>query len=299
MSAKVEGTFTLDGLVEGRLGGQADECRARLESWLKTAQAAGAHFSLELGGDTFGVLGNGQPVPAAALGEDPAKRVAALLFDMLKVLPPSVRAQVFSTLRSSEYRRDEEIQTIYAVSPDGTVQLHQRTVAARTEAPPEPLTLRQKIRLGAVGVAVALAVFGISCFFVDYGKFLGQVKDTIIPVDPAAVKVDATAFARYFTAGKPAVVARGKVFALPVTRTKSFPLRDSDCDFQAYWGAMSNRLAVEALARGYVRFEWFGEDGALVDAGEIRIAALRQKDTIELRIPIPPERRPVCLRLGF
>ncbi|MCY2927235.1 MAG: hypothetical protein NT031_17740, partial [Planctomycetota bacterium] len=155
MTGRLEGTFALDGLVEGALGGAGEEFRGRLQAWADAARAGGLN----------------------------------LLFDLLKIFPLAQRRNIFSTLRSTEYRPGEEVQTIYAVAPDGSVQMHQRTVSARTEAPPEPLTLKQKLRLGAVGLAVAMGVFGLSSLFVDYGQLVRRLKDSVVAMDPDKVQV--------------------------------------------------------------------------------------------------------------
>lgn len=304
MSARVEGTFALDGLVEGGLGGAGEELRGRLLAWADTARAAGLNVSLDVSGDAFSLLGESRPVRASDLGDAPAQRVAALLFDLLKILPVAQRRNVFSTLRSTEYRPGEEVQTIYAVAPDGSVQTHQRTVSARTEAPPAPLTMKQKVRMGLTGLAVALGVFGLSALFVDYGQLFRRVRDTVVPLNVEKVQVDTGSFARYLTVEKKALAAEssgGRVLVLTLQRTKDFPLKDADLAAASGDGKLDlpGRLTLEALARGYVRYECFDADGTILNYGELRLAGLRDKETVEVPVPLAPDHRLARIRLGF
>ena len=106
MSEKIEGTFVLDGLIEGSLYGMGD-AREMLREWVESAAADGVRLNMQFDGDTFSLLADTRPVAVARFGGAPSGAIRELLGGLLRIFPPSERAHVFSTLRSTEYRPGE------------------------------------------------------------------------------------------------------------------------------------------------------------------------------------------------
>ena len=81
----------------------------------------------------------------------------------MNVLPPLERGSVFSTLRSSEFRKNEEVQSLYVVATTAggkvEVQVQSRSVDAKAVAPPQPISVKEKVKLAVMGLVFA-AVFG-------------------------------------------------------------------------------------------------------------------------------------------
>jgi len=143
MSEKVEGTVVLDGLIEGKL---PDEPGAEevLRQWLDFAASLKLKFNLEMDGNSFSILADDKPIPAEDLGPRPEERIADALGQLVKAVAAQQGRRVFSTLRSTEYLPGCEVQTIYGLGPDGTVQRSERTLQAETTPPPRRLTRREK-----------------------------------------------------------------------------------------------------------------------------------------------------------
>ena len=132
---KIEGTLVLDGLIEGRTSRLADAA-GELRRWTASARLMGLTFNLQTDGASFSMLPDNAPVAAARLGEDPAARIAELLDELVRIFPAPERREILSTLRSAHYLPGREVQTLYAVGPDGAAQTQQRTVDAATTRPP-------------------------------------------------------------------------------------------------------------------------------------------------------------------
>lgn len=309
MSEKVQGTIVIDGLIEGKCPDFGD-IEDRLRQWKARAKAKGLDFSLEIEGRTFSVLADNRPISAADLGPDPADSVAELLRDLLVIFPPGQRASLVSSIRSIEYGQNVEIQTVYAIGPDGRIETRQRTVDAQTTAPPKPLTGSEKLKLAGLGLVAALLVFAVTAVFIDYGEVFSDLWDTVVPFDTDAVTVETGRFAKYFTVEKKAVTRGkdGKYVVLTVKRTEAFPRNDKDiADLLAKArqylddARFRNEAAlatVQALARGYVRCEMFDREGKFLSFADTRITGLRSAETVELALPMPPKNRLAHISIG-
>ena len=77
---------------------------------------------------------------------------------LIAAYPPELRMQIFSTLRSREYRPNLEVQSAYLVIFPGQVKVERREVAAVVEPRPAPLTVTNKFGyiLAAVGILALL-----------------------------------------------------------------------------------------------------------------------------------------------
>lgn len=302
MTDKVEGTVVLDGLVEGRLGPLPDT-QKRLREWVRAATAAKLPFTLEIDAGSFSVLADNTPIDVEALAFKPARAIAEALGELVNVFPTGHRAAVLSTVRSMEYRANIEIQTIYAVGPEGEIHTQERTIEAVTKAPPQPMTSKQKIRLGVTGLIVALLIFAVSAFFVDYRGLFRSVIETVTPFDTEALKVETGGFGEYFTVEGKKVVSRRGVSSLRLTlkRTKAFPLTDAALKalLAKAPDSLSTRLTVEALARGYIRCESFDKDGKFIGSAMQRITDLRTKETVDVSVPLPPKGRPTRVVITY
>jgi hypothetical protein len=94
---------------------------------------------------------------------------------LLGAYPQELRMQIFSTLRSREYRPNLEVQSIYLVIFPGQVKVERREVTAEVEPRPAPLSAKNQFGylLAAVGI---LALLGwASTSLVEY-RDLGEQK---------------------------------------------------------------------------------------------------------------------------
>ncbi|KKL19207.1 hypothetical protein LCGC14_2467780, partial [marine sediment metagenome] len=121
MPGGTEGTLILDGLIEGRLPERAEPERL-LREWVRSAGSAGLHFSLTFDGPNFSLLAEKTPIPVEDLAPNPPDRISAALEELLKAFDPKQRTGLFSTLRSTEYRKGEAVQVVYGIGAGGTVE---------------------------------------------------------------------------------------------------------------------------------------------------------------------------------
>jgi len=291
LSEKVEGPVVLDGLIEGKL---PDEPGAEevLREWLDFAASLKLKFNLEMDGNSFSILADDKPIPAEALGPRPEERIADALGQLVKALPTEQGRRIFSTLRSAEYLAGCEVQTIYGLGPDGTVQRSERTLQAETTPPPRRLTRREKVRRAAVGIVVAAVILAVTSLFVPYRKVYDYVAGRVAPFNTNELKVETGGFKDYFTVERKAAPGWEGIVVVTLRRTRAFPLNESDLEkLLARRGqSLSARLVVEALARGYVRCEYYDRKGEFLDFSIHRIAGLREKETVELSLSMPDRR---------
>jgi len=290
----VEGTITLNGLVEGPLPDDP-AYRDWLQQWVRDVAKLGLDFQLEVAGNNYSLLPGNEPRSCAALGDLPHEAICQALEQLINPLPPDVAARVTSTLRSSEYRKGEEVQAVYLVRADGKPHVEQRTVDADTVPPPEPIHLRQLIRPLLVGVVVLAALFGITSLFVDVPGLARQLIDTIRPVRVAEVDIDNTSYDPFFHAE--ATEVSSKALKITLQRTEAFPTDDPSLQeaADAAEGEIKRWLAVAAIARGYVKCDLFDADSKYVGSATLRIDALRDGPTMNVEVPLNQRSR---FRLG-
>jgi hypothetical protein len=284
----VEGTFRVEGLLEGRLG---DPSRAeRVRAWATAQAAAALHFALEVDGATFSLLPSREPVRAAALRPDPGARLEEALRALMAALPPDVRGETYSTLHSVEVRPGQLVRCVYAVTPAGEVRREERTVAAATQPPPTPPTPRALVGRALAGLGALAVLFAISSLFVNWGDTFRGLWHQVSPLAADDVEVDATAFEGHFSVRKHAVGRESRSIVLTVTRGPRFPVRLDDAPpTTATW---REALAAQAAARGWVRADLFDAKGAWIGTSDVRVAGLRDAETVEVTVTVPREPRP-------
>lgn len=284
----VEGTFRVEGLLEGRLGTPATA--ERIGAWAAEQAAAALHFALEVDGATFSLLPSREPVRAAALRPDPGQRLEDALRALLTALPADVRGETYSTLHSIEVRPGQLVRCVYAVTPAGEVRREERIVAATTQPPPSPPSPRALALRALAGLGVLAVLFGLSSFFVNWGDTFRGFWHQVSPLSPDDVKVEASAFDGHFAVTKVVVGRESRSLVVTLTRGPRFPVTlDRAPDASATW---REALAAQAAARGWVRAEIFDGKGELVATGDVRVAGLRGAETIEVVVPVPREPRP-------
>ncbi len=300
MSEKIEGTIVLSGLVEGRLPGE-EVGQAELRDWVNFVRKSGLLFELEIDGNAFSLMPNESPIDAQKLAPDAAQTIAEAFDQLLKLFPPNAPSLPFSTLRSVEYTRGKETQTLYAVQGDRTVDYQQRTVDAVTTAPEAPLSTKERLKLAGMGLVAAVAVLGITSLFVDYGVLWQRLRSAVTPIDVEAVEVDATVFAPYITVQSITKKKGGGGLVVSLQRTAAYPRNDAAVDAMASQKDLTftEHMALQAIARGYIRCELYDEKGKYINASMLRVHALRRVAILEVKIPISASIRPARIVLRY
>jgi len=301
MSDKVEGTVILDGLVQGKVPALPG-AEQRLRDWVSFAESVKLIFHLEISGGTFGFLADQAPIAVSDLGHDPAETIKSALDELLKVFPPGERTAVFSTLRGVEYRKDEEVHTLYIVAPDGSVLARSRTVSARTTAPPGRISLRARARHIAVGAVLLAALLIASSWFIDYRGMFASLRSQFRPLDAAHFPIDASAFAPYFTIESRSPAQGGQGLILTLRRTPAFldpPPSPVTQPASTQPDSPPARLAANAIATGYLRCEFFDEKGQFMGYLFIRVKPLRDTEMMQVEVPFTSEHRPSSVTITY
>jgi hypothetical protein len=275
----------LDGLIEGRLPDDP-QAEAKLRQWVEFMDNMGVHFSLDAGGTAFSVLPDHQPFACAKLGPAPEDGLRQAVDQLVELLPMDLRGSVFSTLRSSEFRRNEEVQTVYAIGPDGKTRLQSRSVETKTTAPPKPLAMKERIKLAAVGLIVAALVVGVAFLFPPVREKFREMVGAATPVAAEDISVKAAGFEKYFSV-QVKQVRGSRAVVVAIMRTEAYP-KDDAARQAAYEAATTliERLVIEALQRGRVRVELTDNEGETYLSAEQRISGLDSNESIEVAIPI-------------
>jgi hypothetical protein len=291
---KIEGTLIIDGLIEGRIPAlpQAEE---KLRAWVESARGVGLKFVIQVDGDRFTLLADNTPMQATKLAPQPSEVISSAVMEMLKTFPPGERGKVSSTLRSVEFRPRQEVQTLYPIAADGAVNVQARTVEAATLVPPPPMTLRERMKMGLFSLAAVIAVLALSAVFVDYRGLWREMKSEMKGPNAEEIEVEDSTFGEYFAVEKKEVTMGGKSLRLLLRRTAKFPQSSEDlamASTRPQTRPVEHRLVIDSLAKGYVRAEYFDENGRFASFTSARIAPLRQSETMELVLPIEAESPP-------
>jgi hypothetical protein len=291
MSKKREGTCVLDGILEGRvphMPGSAEKMR----EWVRFAQSANLHFSLEIDGDSFSILADNTPVETADLAPSPADRMVKAIEQLLKVFPPEERKRLSSTLRSVEYMSGQELQSLYTVSPLGEVEVHSRTAQAETATAEPKLTRREKTYVALFGAVLALLILGITGLV--FKNQIADIVNDLVPVDLTKLVIETGSFQPYLTVENKKLEQGSRALDIAITRTAAFPSDNSAIEqaLKAPGLSFADRLTLEALARGYIRCEYFGKDGKYLGTAEIRVTPLRENQSLTVVIPYSRTDRP-------
>ena len=151
--------------------------------------------------------------------------------------------------------------------------------------PRQPPAVLSPQRLAIALAAVALVV--ATCALVHSTGLLARLL-TARPPQAQGIEVDAGAFKDYFSVEKKTLGNSGRMLVVTLKRAKAFPLDDDDFDALAEKTVkgVSALLALEAVARGYVRCECFDGKSVFLDSTAARIRALAEREMIELELPI-------------
>ncbi len=184
-----EGTFKLDGLIEGPIFGPEDQ--QYLEDLIRQAQSHGIQLNLSSDGGRFSMLPG---LDSIKLNSNSSARalVSSLLENWLSNYNDQECCQIMSTLRSVEYVPGKELQVLYGIAPNGKIHAEQRAVDCQTTPPPEPLDPKVIKKMVLYGVGVAFVVILISTLFVPYREIGGRIWNNIKPYDTGSIEITST-----------------------------------------------------------------------------------------------------------
>ena len=286
-SEKVEGTIQFEGMLQGRLPA-APEFPNQLREWVAFLQELGVAFHADISDAAFNLLPEPEAVSIAKLGDPPEQAIQQAIEQLIEQFPSDDPAQLSSTLRSREFRHNEEVQTFYGIS-GRLVRPQTRTVEAQTVRPPEPITTQQRVQMGLVGLGMAVLMFGIALLFPGFRALFSHAVETVRPVDLKAIKIDPGPYATYVTHTVDEQKSGWGGVTIVLKRTKQYPLTDADLKTAVAESGdnLRQRMALESLVRGYVWIDLFDPDGNLLSHREQRVADLNSHESVEFLISFP------------
>ncbi|MCC7084599.1 MAG: hypothetical protein IT427_06295 [Pirellulales bacterium] len=297
-SEKIEGTLVLDGLVQGRLADGDDQIESKLREWVGFVHRLGMRFSLQVTGATFSLLPETSAVAIQPLGQQPEDAVGQALEQLAELFVEPQRGQLFSTLRTSEFRKGEEVQTVYTIV-QGIVRRHSRTVEADTTPPPQPLSTREKAKLAAVAAGILVVVLGLALLIPGVRSMFGEVVDVVKPFHADEIVIKLGPYKKFFSLALDEQQSNRALWTVKLTRTGEFPKTATQLDEAAKVAgdSVAARLVIDSLARGYVQVEFFDADDKYLGSIDLRIADLKAKESIEGQVQVPSKTKPARIVL--
>ncbi len=297
MSAQVRevGTFSVDGLLEGPVWGD-ESFRDRLVEWTTLARSGGYGFSIELDGGNFSLLGDNRP--AHAQHPDVSVPLRDLLQQLVDMAPAEQRASLFSTIRTTQWDKGTETQTLYVIS-GGHVEARQRTVDANTRAASKPLSRAQLLKTAALAFLVLCGAFLVSSIFVDYKELFAKVWNKVGPVNVKSVQLDPGPFASYLKVEGVESASGGRQLQLTMNRLPGYPASQADVESLASSEntGLALRRVLESLAAGYARVEQYDDQGKWITSHVVRIGAPEDPGEIKVLVPFSREKPPSRISL--
>ena len=268
---KIEGTFFLDGLLEGPIFSPDDE--AFIQRLIEQARSIGLKLHLAMDTGRFSVLADKQIVklPSPQVSADSIAK--EMLEELVGNYSPEECAQLMSTLRSVEYLPHQEKQTLYAIVPDGTISVQHRTIQADTVPPVPPLDMRTRLKYLGIVAGIMIVLFAISTLFVPYRSLYRKVVHNLKPFQVQNVQTDATVYQNYFQIEAMEIEKGKDLIRIRCKIKPDFP--DTKEKLNQAWNtahdSIENRLALEALARKNIRCELYGSENKYLKLHTCRI----------------------------
>ena len=278
-AAPRSGSIVLEGLIDGPLPPFPDG-KERLLEWESFAREQGVPLRVRLEGPNFNALADDEAFPAPRV-HDFAEVTRQVVEQLWKMLPSQERRRLFSTLRSTQYRETTKVETVYAITPDGT-RTESRTCDWKAAAGPSILR-----RIGPVKliVLVGMLILG-TIFIVSRFDDLAWIFGAVPAVD---VVVEADELSPYVTVTRLEPPGRHTI-DIELRREKELPtdLRglvaeqrglESRNDLDA-WTAL-DALVVDAR----VNIDSLDGDGKLLASDTYSVRKLREQSTLVLSVP--------------
>lgn len=258
---KIEGTFIIDGLLEGVL--IAEEDFSHIQNFVAKAKKQNIIFYPSVDGSRFSLLPEQHPVKLPPNAISAEMILCELLDQLMANFTAAECSQWSSTLRSTEYDTGYEKQTLYGIGNDCKIQPITRSVKANTTSPARPLNSSEKAKIAVFATIAILIIFGISLVFVPYKKLTSRVIENIMPYKLEQLKIQMSNYQNYF------VVVDRKIksgqLILTCKPTSEFPYTEDQAN--ALWldsdKNMSAKLTIETLARKQVYCELYNKEDEL------------------------------------
>ncbi len=164
----------------------------------------------------------------------------------------------------------------------------ERIVEEETVSPSRARIDRTRLMYAAGGFsAFLLAALLISSLFVDYGNLLGEYTGLFGGISKKDLSIRNEAYEKYFTVTVKQLRQNGRVL-LELKRTDQYPTDENT------WKQLKNqvtslpeRVALDQLARGYLRVEFVDKEGTFNGFQMLRVKNLNEQKRIQKVVKLP------------
>lgn len=268
----------LEGLLEGTHAGGGDEI-VRWRAW-RAPTWFPADIDISARGNRFSFLF--VPKDDARGDEHSESAIAEALAELLRQAPPGSLGQLSSSVRSLRGSPTAVVLTVYSVDANGAVRIEQRETEPLTETVRPPL--RQRLRLSQWPVALGLVALTIALAW-QLAPVRSAVQTPLGLLPPTPV-LASSAFDAYFQAE----VRPGLPLGLVLKRRLGYPRDPAALDAAASAAdGLHGVLALSAIARGYIRCEWYDDSGRFLYGADLRVRELEAHETITIALPAIPD----------
>jgi len=265
----VTGTYSLDGLIQGKVLDYSQE----LSAWSKSAEAKGVKFDLRFDASDFSLLPNDIPQSFSSIKEGKLEDlISASIEELLNVFDDLSAAQIFSTLRSEKYLDGMSQQSIYRVHNDGKVDYESRVVDVETEAAPIELTNSAKIKIGLFSLLGIFLLFLASTPFINYKGMFADAKDQLTALKANELVIDTSKVCGAFNLTVDSINTRKKEIVLKVERGERWSnLYQVDPNYSF---ATFDDYNIAVALHKRIRLEWYDKKGKVLAVNYMKVEAL-------------------------
>jgi hypothetical protein len=288
----IAGTYVLSGLIQGKVVIEPD----MLNIWTKEALKKGFHFALRIDANDFSLLPSETARSVSKLGNTSLEEVVCEhVSSLIGLFDSPSAAQIFSTLRSEEFKFGKSKQTIYKILPDGRVEPESRTIELETKDPPAELTSGGKLKLTLISLSALALLFILSLPFIDYKVMFDEAKDKVTTLKANEITVDTTKLSEAIEVTVKEIVTKDKSIVLLVKKGKRWETL-FDSSPKTTFDNWSDFNTAQAL-HSRLRCEWRDKHGNLLMVNYINVSDLKTKDSVEKKILISTKYKIATLRI--
>ncbi|MCP4180113.1 MAG: hypothetical protein GY756_20305 [bacterium] len=295
MSKKIVGTVILDGIIEGKI--ENNKINSLLIEWIDFARSNNLKFYLETSGNSFSILADNNPINLMDFTGDFSSLINNVIEELIKIFPDNSKNKIFSTIRSTEYEQNLEIQSLYNISNNGLIDIQTREIETNTIEQEKPLTLKNKIIISSFGVFAFITLILISSLFVDYKSFMTNLKKEVIPLNVENIIID-NGFSSFLNIINIEKTTGNLIITLK--RSDNFPINDKDFDKLILENkSLKDKITIESIYKGYIIYEYFDDEDHFIFSDRIRISGLKDNNIIMTTLFYDLNIKPSKIRLTY
>lgn len=278
-SKPIAGTYVLSGILQGKVATSPD----LLDIWSKEASKKGLPFSLRIDANDFSILPTETAQSTIRLeGKLLQDVVSDNIESLITLFDEPEKAQIFSTLRSEEFRFGKSEQSLYKILNDGTVDTESRIVEVDTEEPPLELTTKGKLKLLLMALGVLAAVVLISMPFINYGEMFKEAKDKVTSLKAEELDVDTKKLNGAVKVSVKEIILKESLVVLSIEKGERWAKlyhSTPNSEFKSW-----EDFSIAKSLHGRLRCEWYDKHGNLLLVNYISVDELGSQESLTRKL---------------